>query len=543
MTKFQEAFIRLDQFIEQKMQATNIPGMAVALTDREKTLRVSTYGFADMAAQTPVTPDTLFEIGSIGKSFTSIALLQLREEGQLDLHQPVTRYLPWFRVPSRYEPITLHHLMSHTAGIIGGADFSTEGRYEVWALRETEATAPPGTYFHYSNAGYKALGVLLEELLGQPYGDIIQARIFDPLGMSASDPVITHETRKRLAVGYGAFYDDRPLPRGHLLAPATWFETATGDGSIASNSADMAAYLRMLMNRGQGPCGRLLSEEGFDLLTQRIIRPGDEWHSGFSGFYGYGLAIEERDGHTVIGHGGGMVGYRSQILADMDDGLGVVVLINKQPEEPEEVAYFALQLLRAALHDGELPELPPVADPTRVENAADYTGTYRAGGKTLTLAAEGEQLILCCGGRRIVLEQRGPDQFYVNHPDFALFLLRFGRTEGQVVEAFHGPDWYVNERYTDPTTFDYPREWSAYPGHYRSHNPWLSNFRIVLHKGALALITPSGAEEPLVPLGDGAFRVGEEERCPERICFDTILNGQAVHANLSCGDYYRTFTT
>ena len=543
MTKFQEAFTRLDQFVEQKMQAANIPGMAIALTDREKVLRLSTYGFADVAAQAPVTPDTLFEIGSIGKSFTSIVLLQLQEERRLDLHEPVTRYLPWFHVPSRYEPITLHHLMSHTAGIIRGTDFSTEARYEVWALRETEATAPPGTYFHYSNAGYKALGVILEDLLGQPYGDIIQARILELLGMIATEPVITHDMRKRLAVGYSPLYDDRPLPRGHPLALATWFETATGDGSIASNPADMAAYLRMLMKRGQGPRGRILSEESFKLMTQRVIQPGEKWHRGFRGFYGYGLTIEERDGHTNVGHGGGMVGYRAQILADMDDGLGVVVLINKQPAEPEEIARFALRLLRAALHDDELPELLPVTDPTRVENAADYAGAYRAGAKTLTLLAEGEQLILHQGGERIVLEQCGPDQFYVNHPDFSLFLLRFGRKEGQVVEAFHGPDWYVNERYVGATTFDYPREWDAYPGHYRSHNPWLSNFRVVLRKGALALIMPSGEEEPLVPLGDGAFRAGEEEQCPERIRFDTILNGQAVHANLSCGDYYRTFTT
>lgn len=575
MTKFQEAFTCLDQFIEQEMRTTNIPGMAVALTDREKVLRVSTYGFADVAAQTLVTPDTLFEIGSISKSFTSIVLLQLQEEGRLNLHEPVTSYLPWLHVPSKYEPITLHHLMSHTAGIIRGTEFTTEARYEVWALRETEATAPPGTYFHYSNAGYKALGVILEDLLGQPYGDIIQARILEPLGMTASDPVITHETRQHLAVGYNAFYDDRPLPRGGPLAPATWFETATGDGSIASNPADMAAYLRMLMNRGQGPRGRILSEESFNLTTQHVIQPGDDWHRGFRGFYGYGLAIEERDGHMVIGHGGGMVGYRAQILADMDDGLGAVVLINKHPAEPEEVAYFALRLLRAALHDSGLPESPPVTDPTQVENAANHAGTYRVclelvlsedsgepsgrasgrglsqavegqsrrvGSKTLILEAEGERLILHRDGRRIALEQRGPDQFYVNHPDFALFLLRLGREEGQVVEAFHGLDWYVNERYAGPTTFDHPQEWNAYPGHYRSHNPWLSNFRIVLRKGALALIMPSGEEEPLVPLGDGVFRVGEEERCPERIRFDTILNGQAVHANLSCGDYYRTFT-
>ena len=144
MTNFEEAFKRLDQFIEQKMKIANVPGMAVAVTDREKLLRVSTYGFADVAAQTRVTPEMLFEIGSITKSFTSIALLQLREEGRLDLHEPVMRYLPWFEVQSVYEPITLHHLMSHTAGIIMGAEFTGEARYEVWALRETETTRVSG---------------------------------------------------------------------------------------------------------------------------------------------------------------------------------------------------------------------------------------------------------------------------------------------------------------------------------------------------------------------------------------------------------------
>ena len=563
MTNFEEAFKRLDQFIEQKIKVANVPGMAMAVTDREKLLRVSTYGFSDMAAQTPVTPEMLFEIGSIGKSFTSIALLQLREEGRLDgstelaevLYEPVTRYLPWFEVQSEYEPITLHHLMSHTAGITMGAEFPGEARYEVWALRETEATAPPGTYYHYSDAGYKTLGVVLEELLGQSYGDIIQERILDPLGMTATEPIITNETRKRLAVGYEAFYDDRPLPRGRSLAPATWLEHAEGAGSIASTPADMATYLRMLMNRGQGPRGRILSEGSFDLMTQRVIEAKEE---GEGSFYGYGLGIRESDGHTTIGHGGGMVGYYSYMLADMDDGLGVVVLMNGPGgQSDEEIANLALKLLRAALHDQELPPVPPT-DPTKIENGADYAGTYRAcpacpersrgkhgrkaGAQPFTLVAEGERLILRYEDERIVLERRGPDRFYVDHSDFALFLLRFGREKGEVVEAFHGPDWYTNERYTGPTTFDHPQEWDAYPGHYCSHNPWLSNFRVVLRKGALALIHPSGDEEPLVPLGDGIFRVGEEERSPERIRFDPILNGRALRANLSCGDCYRTFT-
>jgi len=381
--------------------------------------------------------------------------------------------------------------------------------------------------------------VVLEELLGQPYGDIIQERILDLMGMIATEPIITNETRKRLAVGYEAFYDDRPLPRGRPLAPATWLEHAGGAGSIASTPADMASYLRMLMNQGQGPRGPILSEESFDLMSQRIIKAAEE---GDGSFYGYGLGIRESDGHTYIGHGGGMIGYYSYILADMDDGLGVVVLMNGPGgRSDEEIANLALKLLRAALRDQELPPMPPT-DPTKIENGAEYVGTYRACDKTLILVAEGERLILRYGDERIALERRGPDRFYVDHPDFALFLLRFGREKRGVVEAFHGPDWYTNDRYTGPTTFDHPQEWNDYPGHYRSHNPWLTNFRIVLRKGALALVEPSGEEEPLVPLGSGVFRVGEDDRSPERIRFDTVINGHALRANLSCGDCYRAFT-
>ncbi len=98
MSRLEAVFTRLDRYIEIRMQAANTPGMAVALTDREKLLRISTYGYSDIAVQIPVRPDTLFEIGSISKSFTSIVLMQLREEGMLDLHEPVSRYLPWFDV-------------------------------------------------------------------------------------------------------------------------------------------------------------------------------------------------------------------------------------------------------------------------------------------------------------------------------------------------------------------------------------------------------------------------------------------------------------
>ncbi len=353
MSSYEAAFRRLDRYIEMSLQTANIPGMAVALTDREKLLRISTHGYSEVAAQIPVTQDSLFEIGSISKSFTSVVLMQLREQGMLDLHDPVSRYLPWFDVKSEYGPITLHHLMSHSAGIIMGMEFTGEARYEVWTLRETEATAPPGTYYHYSNLGYKALGVILEDILAKPYGEIIQERILIPLGMTSTDPIITHDTRKRMAVGYEAFYDDRPPARNRPLAPATWLEYRWGDGSVASTSADMAIYLRMYMNLGQGPDAAILSEESINLMTKPAIEAVEE---GKGSFYGYGLDIDEIDGRKIIAHGGGMVGYYAHILADLHDGLGVVVLANGPGSKADEIANFALGLLRAELKGQESKE-------------------------------------------------------------------------------------------------------------------------------------------------------------------------------------------
>mgnify|MGYP000132607371 CR=1 FL=1 len=114
--------------------------------------------------------------------------------------------------------------------------------------------------------------------------------------------------------------------------------------------------------------------------------------------------------------------------------------------------------------------------------------------------------------------------------------------EGRVVEAFHGSDWYVGDGYSGPRRFDYPKVWEAYPGHYRTRNPELSNFRVVLRKGTLALIIPWGKTEPLSRLGDGLFRIGEDHRSPETVCFGPVVEGKALRADYSGCHYYRTFT-
>ncbi len=255
MPSLDDALVRLDRFVRQHLSASATPG----LTDRDHLLHAATYGYADAAARHPVTRDTLFDIASIGKWFTAVALLQQQEAGHLDLlHAPLSTYLPWFDVRSRFAPITAHHLLSHTAGLATAYGETPGSRYDAAALRDVEVAYAPGTHFHYSNTGYKVLGFLLEAVCGRPRAAAIEEGIYAPLAMGASLATVTQEWRERMAVGYAARYDDRPERRGARPLPAPWVEFTTGDGGGVSTATDLAAYARMILNRGRGPRGRIL---------------------------------------------------------------------------------------------------------------------------------------------------------------------------------------------------------------------------------------------------------------------------------------------
>ncbi|TMK80967.1 MAG: beta-lactamase family protein [Actinobacteria bacterium] len=533
-----EPFERLDRFVAQCMERAGTPGLALALTDRNGLVRVSSYGYADVAARIAVRPETLFEIGSIGKCFTAIAVMQAAQEGHVDLHAPVTDYLPWFHVRSEFAPITLHHLLSHTAGIITGADITSDSRYDVWALRDTDASAPPGEHFHYSNVGYRVIGHVLEAVLGRTYREIIHARILVPLEMRASVPAITNEIRRFLAVGYEPLFDDRPRDRPGSLVPATWLETGTADGSVASTAGDMAIFVRTLLNKGAG----LLSEKSFERMVLPVADQGEVVDSGWS--YAYGMATSEEGGHRYLRHGGSMVGYASAIMADLTDGFGAVVLVNAPDYEDYtyDVVAFALQLLSASARGDALPPVPPPEDPEVVEDPTEYQGTWSSpAAPPLVLAAEGSRLVLKHGELSVPLERRGPDRFHAWLPAFSLFDLTFRRVDGDLSQLDRGAIVYRRDG-AGPPLGPIPPAWAAFPGHYRSYNPWLSNFRVVLRGDQLVLVYPWGREEALTATGEARFRVEEDERSPEWLAFDTVLEGQALRAILSGAEYYRVFT-
>jgi hypothetical protein len=191
-----------------------------------------------------------------------------------------------------------------------------------------------------------------------------------------------------------------------------------------------------------------------------------------------------------------------------------------------------------------LPDLPAEND---ADSLAEFAGLYRGERGELSIALEDERLGMTTGGERILLApMTAPaiaDAFLADHPDWAHFPLRFGRDgAGGVTELWHGGDWYATDAYEGSRSFAAPPEWGAFVGHYRSWNPWIPNFRIVLRRGELVQIFAAGWEYPLTPDGEG-FRIGDDPQSPERIVFDTIVEGKALRARLAGGaDYYRFFT-
>jgi hypothetical protein len=378
---------------------------------------------------------------------------------------------------------------------------------------------------------------------GETYSELIERRFFDPLEMQASRAAITLESRAEQAVGYIPPFDDRPTHHSRVLVEAPHHEYRIGDGSIQSTASDLAAYVRMWLNRGAGPGGPIVSAEAFERFS--TPHPGS-FNEDESNGYGFGVFVQRRDGRLILRHSGGMVGFACQVMADMTEGVGVVVMING-PGESREIADYALAAWRAANLGESMPDVPEPVDRTRVENAVDYAGSFLSEEKAAELQfhAEDNLLWLVYDGDRLPLERRGEDRFYTPDLGFDRYMFEFGRDEGgQVVEVMHGPRWYVNERYEGPRRFESPEAWTSYVGRYRNFSPWFSYFEVIVRKGRLLVVTGPGGESStgetlLVSHGDGVFQVGEDVT-PEVVRFEDVVEGRALRAVWTGHPFFRS---
>ena len=544
----------LDGYIARYMTAMNAPGMTLGLTDSSKTLRTAGYGFADIDKRIVVNERHLFQIGSITKSFVALVLLQLRDEGKLDLQTPVLDYLPQTPVDARFGPITTHHLLTHTSGLpdnlgifLGDADARLVQGFK------------PGEHFHYCNVGFGILGLLAEKLDGRPWRECVQARILKPLGMNETVGVISTSSRGRAAVGYQAFWEDEVYPRQGRLSPAANLVMDDTAGCIASTPGDMARYARMLLNHGQGPQGRIVSEESFALMSKPYIKAPD---FSKTASYGYGIAVDTLDGHKILRHTGGMVAFASSIHIDLDGDVAAFASINAmQGYRPTAVTEYAVRLLRAEREAKTLPTAPAIANPLEMDNVADYVGAFTDGNeRKLEFAAEGKQLFLADQGKRIPLQHTEGDNFistiegvFANHT----FVFNRARAEstksvtqsagatearkdetrekpGPVVEVSYASDWYVNAKYSGPRSFIAPKEYEAFAGRYRSESPWGGDALVYVLKGQLVL-----DGKTLHRIGESLFRLGDEEWMPDTAEFRCLFEGKTRILRIAGMDFWR----
>jgi hypothetical protein len=253
--------------------------------------------------------------------------------------------------------------------------------------------------------------------------------------------------------------------------------------------------------------------------------------------YGYGLMTSELEGRPHLGHGGGMVGHYSTLLIDLEAGLGAFVAVNG-PGDPFQPAAYALKVARAALVGEALPDPPEIADRAKIEDAAALAGTYHGRAGTLRLVEEGDGLLLEEQELRLPLLRHGSGHLIADYPAFDRFAFVVEREDEKVVGLGHGGDWYGREGVAGADPPDHAALWEAYPGKYRCWNPWDPTFQVVLRRGRLILIYPSGQEAPLTELEDSAFRIWEEGT-PERLVFDAPVVGKSLRAVLSGQAYYR----
>jgi CubicO group peptidase (beta-lactamase class C family) len=320
-------------YVKAEMERQHIPGLALLVTRDGKVVRSEGFGVANVELQVPVKPETIFQSGSVGKQFTATAVMMLVEAGKIGLNDPLTKYFP--EAPPNWKNVTIRELLSHTGGF---GDYPKNFNFrkdwtEPQLLKLVESIPlayPPGTKWEYSNLGYLTLGILIHRVSGEFYGDFLQKRIFQPLGMQATRIISEADIIPNRAAGYRLVKGE--LKNQEWVAPAM---NTTADGSLYFSIADLSKWDAALYQ------GKLLKPSSFDLMWTPVkLKNGQPNKAG----YGFGWFIEERNGHRCIHHDGSWQGFETAIDRYVDDHLSVVALTNLAGAKPGEITKHVAEM-------------------------------------------------------------------------------------------------------------------------------------------------------------------------------------------------------
>lgn len=303
-------------FVRAEMQRQRVPGVAIAVVKNGAVTMARGYGYANLEHMVPVTDETIFQSGSLGKMFTAAAVMMQVEDGKVSLSDPITKFFP--DAPATWRSITVRHLLTHTSGI---ADYTTDAfdyrkdytEDELARLAYAQTLEfPAGSRWNYSNTGYALLGFLVRRVSGQFYGDVLAERVFKPLGMTSARVITEADIVPNRAGGYRL--------AGGAIKNQDWVApqlNTTADGSLYFSIRDLVAWDGAVRRRA------LLKPESWAQILSPV-----RLNSGKSYPYGFGWFIDERGGQPLHSHGGAWQGFKTQLSRFIGDDLTVLVLAN-----------------------------------------------------------------------------------------------------------------------------------------------------------------------------------------------------------------------
>lgn len=368
-----DALRMIDAWLEAQQNYDRLPGISVAIVRDQELIWSKGYGVSDIKKKIPATPETIYSICSITKLFTSIAIMQLYEQGKLRLDDSLSSLLPDRIIKQQFSdsgPITIRGLLTHSSGLPREADFpywsapdfkfpSREQMAEK--LDQQETLYPASTYFQYSNLGMTLLGEVVEKVSGKSYEDYVQEYILKPLRLTNTFSTLPQELwGSKLATGYSSI--NRQGTRDMVpLYDARGLQAAAGYSSTVVDLANFASWQFRLMTNG----GKEILKASTLKEMQRVHWVDPDWKIN----WGLGFVVFQNNGSTLTGHWGTCPGYRSILIIDPKEKLGFAVLINAM-ENPWK---YASQLRNIILEGAKLKK--PQSFSVDLDQ---YTGLYNA---------------------------------------------------------------------------------------------------------------------------------------------------------------------
>jgi CubicO group peptidase (beta-lactamase class C family) len=413
-------FTPLESLAVSEMKDAGIPGAAVAIVRGDRVVFAKGFGVTNIEGGPPVTADTLFRMGSTTKMFTAAGLVGLAEEGKLKLDAPIGEYIK--DLPKHFATLTLHELLTHTAGVTdethmnGAIDEASLGR-EIRAWKDDFIFAPPGQVYSYSNPGFRIAGLVAESVGGKPYADVMNDRLFRPLGMKRTTFRPTMAMTYPLAIGHergsGGATVIRPLAENAAGWPA---------GSLFSSANDLSRWAIAFLNDGK--------LDGKEILAPAIIKKLSTPHVAVPGerHYGYGLAVADHRGVPVVEHGGSRAGYGSFIRFLPEQKSAVIVLCSTTGGQLQRTVERATELLAPL---GPRPGRSP-GQPLTAEEVKKYAGRFTNNrGRAILVEKDGKLYLRRGPGQDQAVTQVAP-----NH-------LRAGMMEVHLVPGTDGTPEYL----------------------------------------------------------------------------------------------------